>query len=622
MFPANRVTLSAITNTTATLNWVAPANGSPANYQWEVRTSGAPGSGGAVASGSVTAPALTANITGLTGTTAYMAYLRTDCGGGNFSSWSNGTNFNTPPANDECANAISVAVNPDATCTSVVPGTVAGASASAGPSSGCGTFDDDVWYSFVPTGTSHLISIQDVAGSTTDMVFQVVDACGANANALGCSDPQTALVTGFTPGNTYYLRVASWTSSPGQTSTFNVCISTPAMTYVSSTTTQASSSGTVAGSVNQQILGVYVDVTGLINPISVSQIAFNTIGSTNAADIVNAKVYYTGTSSSFGTATAFGSPVSGPNGAFTVNGSQVLTGGTSNTTNYFWLVYDVNCAATVANMLDAQCTSITVGSPQTPTVTNPAGTRAITAATITATTSQPTTSSVLSGSTNQQVLQVALTGCATSTVTSITFNTTGTTNVADLLNARVYFTTTNTFANTIQFGSTQASPNGNFTVTGSQVLGGTTGYFWLTYDIAAGATAANVIDASCASAVVSGTPATPATPNPTGTRAIVAAAVNDMPAGALTLTVGTDCTSAYSNANSGLNANEPRLSCKGSQTNAAQVWFKFVAPQSGFVKVSTDYASTTLDSKIGLFTASILMIPVLIASLPVMMTVV
>lgn len=603
-FPGTGISVSAVTNATATLNWVAPASGTPVNYQWEVRTSGAPGSGGAVSSGSVPAPALTTTITGLSVATAYTVYMRTDCGGGGFSSWTTGTVFYTQPVNNECANATSVAVNPTETCTATVPGTVAGATASTGPASTCGTYDDDVWFSFVPTGTSHLVSLQNVAGSTTDLTFQVVNACGAAANIVVCSDPESSLLTGLTPGSTYYLRVASYTPTPGQNTTFTVCISTPMMSYVSSTTTQASSSGTTAGSLNQQILQVAVVVTGLIAPLNLTQITFNTTGSTAPANITNAKVYYTGTSSTFATTTAYGSPVPSPNGSFNVTGSQVLTGGTSNTTNYFWLVYDINCTAPTANVVDAQCTSLTVGSPQTPTVTNPAGTRAITAASITATTSQPSTATVLSGSTDQQILQVALTGCATSPVTSITFSTTGSTSAADILNAKVYFTNSSTFATTTQFGATQVSPSGNFTVTGSQLLGGTTGYFWLTYDIAPAATAVNVVDGSCVSAVVNGTTATPATPNPTGTRAIVAAAVNDMPAGAITLGVDANCSATYSNVNSVLSTNEPRLSCKGSQTASAQVWFKFVAPASGFVKVSTDYASTALDTKVGLFSAS------------------
>jgi len=63
-----------------------------------------------------------------------------------------------------------------------------------------------------------------------------------------------------------------------------------------------------------------------------------------------------------------------PNGTFIVNGTQELADGT----NYFWLAYDVPASATLNNVLDAQCTSLTVGgTSRTLTATNPTGTRKI-----------------------------------------------------------------------------------------------------------------------------------------------------------------------------------------------------------------------------------------------------
>ena len=62
-----------------------------------------------------------------------------------------------------------------------------------------------------------------------------------------------------------------------------------------------------------------------------------------------------------------------PSGSYNIIGSQALSEGT----NYFWLTYDIPSGATVNNVVDAECTSITPGSIQTPTVTAPAGTRTI-----------------------------------------------------------------------------------------------------------------------------------------------------------------------------------------------------------------------------------------------------
>ncbi|PSK94142.1 putative secreted protein (Por secretion system target) [Taibaiella chishuiensis] len=86
---------SAVTSSGANLNWTAPAVGTtPANYAYEVRTSGAAGSGatGLVTSG--TQASTTQPLASLSPGTAYTAYVRANCGGGDFSSWVS-TNFTT-----------------------------------------------------------------------------------------------------------------------------------------------------------------------------------------------------------------------------------------------------------------------------------------------------------------------------------------------------------------------------------------------------------------------------------------------------------------------------------------------------------------------------------------------
>lgn len=88
---------TSISATTATINWTAASPAPSGGYQWEVRTSGAGGSGGAglVASGTVAAGVLTASATGLTASTAYTVYVRSDCGGSGFSTWASGGAFTT-----------------------------------------------------------------------------------------------------------------------------------------------------------------------------------------------------------------------------------------------------------------------------------------------------------------------------------------------------------------------------------------------------------------------------------------------------------------------------------------------------------------------------------------------
>lgn len=90
------VPVATVTTTAAVINWTAPTIGPPVNYQYEVRTSGAAGSGptGLVASGSPTGT--TANPTTLSPATAYSVYVRANCGTTNGNStWTAATTFTT-----------------------------------------------------------------------------------------------------------------------------------------------------------------------------------------------------------------------------------------------------------------------------------------------------------------------------------------------------------------------------------------------------------------------------------------------------------------------------------------------------------------------------------------------
>ncbi|MFN5296298.1 MAG: beta strand repeat-containing protein, partial [Flavobacteriales bacterium] len=86
--------------TGGTLSWTNPTAGTPTNYEYEIRTSGAAGSGaaGLVTSGTIANPTNSAAISAgtLAANTAYSAYIRTDCGGGDLSGWSTATAFTTP----------------------------------------------------------------------------------------------------------------------------------------------------------------------------------------------------------------------------------------------------------------------------------------------------------------------------------------------------------------------------------------------------------------------------------------------------------------------------------------------------------------------------------------------
>lgn len=150
------------------------------------------------------------------------------------------------------------------------------------------------------------------------------------------------------------------------------------MTYVSSTATQNNTNIIALNSVNQEIIGIQIVTSGTFSPLNLTSLNLNTNGSSDpSGDISNAKVWYTGTSSTFAATTQFGSTFSGPAGAFSVSGSQTMAQGT----NYFWVTYDITGSGTPGNLVDAEVNSVTGSGSmgtQTPTVQAPSGSRQIT----------------------------------------------------------------------------------------------------------------------------------------------------------------------------------------------------------------------------------------------------
>jgi hypothetical protein len=145
-------------------------------------------------------------------------------------------NFTTtiaPPANDNCSGAVNLTVNPSLTCTSTTPGNTLGATESMAAGTCSGAPNDDVWYKFTATAASHVVALSNVTSTgtttgSTDMYFQVLSgSCGGTMTSMLCSDPDTNIVTGLTPGQTYYIRVYTYSSTVTANASFNICVSTP-----------------------------------------------------------------------------------------------------------------------------------------------------------------------------------------------------------------------------------------------------------------------------------------------------------------------------------------------------------------------------------------------------------
>ncbi|RSK51101.1 T9SS C-terminal target domain-containing protein [Hymenobacter rigui] len=219
------LTVANLTSTTADLSWAVGFGTGPFTVEYGAQGF-TPGTGTVI-------PNLTTasrTVTGLTPATAYEFYVTQNCGGTNGNSTRTGpvafTTRGLPPANDECASAVTLtpgAIN--AACASATSGTLENALATTGLAAPVGNADDDVWYKFMATSTAHTVTLT----GTGDYVQQLLGgSCGA-LTSIAYSDPNIKTYTSLTIGTMYYLRVYSYsaTAQAGTPAQFTVCVTTP-----------------------------------------------------------------------------------------------------------------------------------------------------------------------------------------------------------------------------------------------------------------------------------------------------------------------------------------------------------------------------------------------------------
>ena len=221
---------ATVSSNSATVSFLASIS-SPANgYQYELRTSGEPGSGsnGLVTSGNQTE--LSTSFTSLAPNSLYTYYVKAICSATDSSSWES-KNIKTlpvPPVNDSCLQATTLTINSDLNCTSITSGTLLGATASGeNTSTSIGTPDDDVWYKFTASSTHLVFTLSDIQGSQTNLVTEILGGtCGGSLYNIAISDSNAFRVNDFIPGEQYYLRVFSKEASTNATTSFKICIAT------------------------------------------------------------------------------------------------------------------------------------------------------------------------------------------------------------------------------------------------------------------------------------------------------------------------------------------------------------------------------------------------------------
>lgn len=222
--PSN-IVVSALTTSSGTVTWTDNAGAT----QWEIIIqpigTGYPPNGATITDTVIGIP--TYDFSGFPSATQYEVYVRAICDPTDSSIWGGPRNFATLISNDECATAIVAPVNTGTACINSVNGTVLGATASPNPNSCGGNDDDDVWFQFTATEETHTISLVNVTGSTTDLYHVVYSGSCGSLTQIYCSDPENSLATNLTPGQTYYIRVYTFTATAGQNTSFTLCVGTP-----------------------------------------------------------------------------------------------------------------------------------------------------------------------------------------------------------------------------------------------------------------------------------------------------------------------------------------------------------------------------------------------------------
>ena len=461
--------------------------------------------------------------------------------------------------------------------------------------SGCHYFYEYYRINSLVIGNSYTISVRNTTASSPPYEIGIFTSTTIGSTPIAFAQSPTFPMSITFTATTTTVYVIDFYTGCGNTGTncnyYTVaCNNCPTDALA---TNQPSTSAATQGSINNQVLRIDVPVCANSN---ITSVTCAEVGTALPSDISAARLYYT-TSTTFATTNQFGSQLTIPaDGVLTFTGSYNVP---TSSKIYFWLVFDVACAATSGLTLDASLTNVIVdGSTRTAPTPNPTGTRSISTLTKSVSTTQNTTANVIPGSSNNDVLRLTVNNCVGTNVSTLNLSTgLSTAPSTDVSNAKVYVTTSTTFNTNILFGTASLPINGAFTVTGSYNLTATTVYFWIVYDISTSPTAGNVVDASCTNIVVDGNTLTPTTSNPAGTRTIVVPPSNDNCANATSLV----CNAAAINGTTVNTVAEPS-SPPGACSSLYGVWYTFVGDGSTVTISST--AASGFDHEIDLFSGS------------------
>ena len=160
------------------------------------------------------------NLTSLTiGTTYYLRVYTPDVGSGpgDFEIC-----VGVAPVHNDCAGAITLTTS---SSTPVRGSTVGSTQSPQASHTACidNAHNDDVWYKFTATSSSHIIAVTETSTPTVAAVYSGDCSGGLNLMAGGCAEGGVTM-NGLTPGQIYYVRVYSSSTSANVYTNFNINI--------------------------------------------------------------------------------------------------------------------------------------------------------------------------------------------------------------------------------------------------------------------------------------------------------------------------------------------------------------------------------------------------------------
>ena len=164
-----------------------------------------------------------------------------------------------PLANDDCVDAIPVAVGANGICTEVT-GTNAGATDSGVGVPSCSSYlGGDVWFSITVPASGNVTFASDYSAATslTDIGMAIYSGTCGSLTEIDCDDDSgnglmsSISASGLAPGTTVYVRV--WEYGNNETGNFDLCFSEPPLSDANqdcNVSTGICSDATLAGASN------------------------------------------------------------------------------------------------------------------------------------------------------------------------------------------------------------------------------------------------------------------------------------------------------------------------------------------------------------------------------------